>query len=157
MQPIDWTQIILALIAGIPAMIAALATFLVTLKGTQQIRQTVIAANAKCATEVKNTVVAESAKTATVAQEVKNTLITSNHQKELKAQETAHKLDYIVQTTEQTKTLVNGNMTSLLQTSAEALTKVVDIAAALPAMKLPQESPTVQKVEITGNSEIKMV
>jgi len=148
---IDYTQIILALIAGIPAMLAALATLLVTLRGNRSLQQAVVVENAKCATDVKEIVKTEANKTASVAQEVKATLIDINHQRELKSQENTQKLDRLVETTNAVKTLVNGNLTNILQTSTDALVKAVELSK---QSTQPQLLP--QEVKITSDSEIKI-
>lgn len=153
-MPVDWTQILLALIAGVPAMITAIVTLIITLRGNSSLQQTVKSANKDCAKEVKETVREEANKTALVAKDVKETLIESNHKKDLIAQETSFKLDTIIDTSNTTKTLVNGNMTSILQTSADALLKVADIAAKMPSTDLSK--PVVQEVRLTADSEVKI-
>ena len=161
LMDIDYTQIILALIAGIPAMLAALATLLVTLRGNKSIKESVINENAKCSTDVKEIVKQEAIKTAAVAQDVKDTLVDENHKRELRSQENAIKLNELVKTTDKIKADVNGNLTNLLQTSTDALVKAVELSSknaqqAVPM--LPQTVPRLpQEIKISADSEIRVV
>lgn len=155
---IDWTQILLALIAGLPSVIAALATLLVTLRGQTQIKDAVKVANLDCAKDVKDAVKEEGLKTALLAQsvkektelsaqEVKATLQEAVHKREMVAQEQGLKLDNLIKTTDTVKTLVNGNLTEILKTSTEALIKATE----------NKQHPLPQEIKLTADSEISVV
>lgn len=154
LMDIDYTQIILALIAGVPAMLAALATLIVTLRGNKSLRQSVVNENVKCANDVKEIVKTEAIKTAAAAQEVKDTLVDVNHQRELRSQENTLKLNELVKTTDKIKADVNGNLTNILQTSTEALVKAVELSSKNPQQAIPMLP---QEIKISADSEIRVV
>lgn len=154
LMDIDYTQIILALIAGVPAVLAALATLIVTLRGNKSLKQSVVNENVKCANDLKEIVKTEAIKTAASAQEVKDTLIGVNHQRELRSQENMIKLNELVKTTNAVKTLVNGNLTNILQTSTDALVKAVELSNNNPQQAVPILP---QEIKISAASEIRVV
>ena len=143
----NWENVIVALIAGIPAMLAALTTLILTLRGQGQIKRVVKQEglkNALVAQEVKET-------TAIAAAEVKTTLQEAVHKREMLGQEQNAKLDNLIKTTDTVKTLVNGNLTEILRTSTEALIKATEIKQTTPTLPLPQE------IKLSADSEITVV
>ena len=143
----NWENVIIALIAGIPAMLAAITTLIITLRGQSQIKQTVVEEGKKTA------LVAQSVreKTEQTANEVKATLQEATFKRELVAQDQANKLDNLIKTTDTVKTTVNGHLTEILKTSTDALTKAVELNTKSPQQAIPMLP---QEVKISSDSEI---
>ena len=143
----NWENVIVALIAGVPAMLAALTTLILTLRGQTQIKRVVKQEG------IKTALVAQAFKETTelATQEVKTTLQEAVHKREMLGQEQNAKLDNLIKTTDTVKTLVNGNLTEILKTSTQALIKATEIKQNTPNIPLPQE------IKLSADSEITVV
>lgn len=148
---INWEIVILALIAGFPAMIAAIVNLIITLRGQTQLKAVVVEEGTKTAAvaqEVKQ-------KAELTALEVKTTLQDASHRRDLVAQEQSHKLDALSTTLDVTKSYVNGNMDKLIQANADVMLKVTDLVKSQPPPTIQPAQP--QEVRITSDSEITLV
>lgn len=104
---IDLTQIILALIAGFPAAVAALGVLYVTLTTQRVVKE-------------------ESAKQTLVANEVKSTLEDTTHRTDASRQETKEKIAELSKVVDSTHVLINSNFQGVLEERTKALRDIYD-------------------------------
>lgn len=123
---LDLTQIILAFMAGLPAMIAAIVTLIITLRENRKTRVMVEDESTK-ATIIANDVKVALVESAKVSADVKVALADSEQIVKTSNADLNSKLDDIVHTGNVTHALVNSNLGIVLHEKADGLKRIAKL------------------------------